>query len=75
MSVILRMSYGSEFQAVGPVTEDARYPSFVHANAHSKCDRKMRRSQCCCDRGTLLGHGAGEIIMIVVYVIHLTNGY
>ena len=29
MSVILRMSYGSELQAVGPVTENARSPSLV----------------------------------------------
>ena len=28
MSAILRMSYGSELQAVGPVTENARSPSF-----------------------------------------------
>jgi len=29
VSVILRMSYGSELQAVGPVTENARSPSLV----------------------------------------------
>ena len=29
MSVILRMSYGSELQAVGPVTENARSSSLV----------------------------------------------
>jgi len=28
-SVILRMSYNSEFQAVPPVTENTRSPSFV----------------------------------------------
>ena len=27
--MILWMSYGSEFQAVGPVTENARFPSLV----------------------------------------------
>jgi len=32
MSLILRMSYGSEFQAVRPVTENARSPSLAYAS-------------------------------------------
>ena len=50
VSAILRMSYGSELQAVGPVTENARSPSFdlVWSGTVSLHDRLSadERSQC-----------------------------
>ena len=47
MSVILRMSYGSEFQAFGPVIENARSPSFdlVGGTIHDRLSVD-ERSQC-----------------------------
>ena len=49
VSVILRMSYGSELQAVGPVTENARSPSFVLVGG-TVYDRLSVDERCPCRR-------------------------
>jgi len=51
---MVRMSYGSELQAVGPVTENARSPSFVLVGG-TVYDRLSldERSPCCRDEAAV----------------------